>query len=101
MRHSSDVDSEKVAGPEYTLGQTIEQLAGWQRGERMYPIEVAVSAVHWMTGAPQPLRTFKPTMRETLAALNAWLADERPELPEDLALLTLYWLRAIYEDSRP
>ena len=102
MKQSEEADTEKVAPPEYTIGETIEQLAGWRRGEPMYPIEVALSAVHWMTGRAQPIGTRGPmSFGATLGALNGWLADETPELPESVALATLYWLRQLYElDSR-
>jgi len=80
---------------EYTLDETIAQLQGWRRRLPMYPIDVAISAKHWfMQRANDPPRgAFPMSFAETRAAIDEWLQNEMPELPEDVALATLYWLR--------
>lgn len=82
---------------EYSLDETIAQLKDWRDGGRMYPIDVAISAVHWMEtlGAQAtPIGPrYSPTFPETLKALNAWLMNEEPDIPTHLALDTLYWLQ--------
>ncbi len=84
---------------EYTLDGTIEQLSGWQRGQAMYPIDVAISAEHWLVQYVKGhgLAAAPTGAVRTLAELRRWLGNEEPELPESLALETLQWLRVAWD----
>jgi hypothetical protein len=84
--------------PPLTLPATIGQLSTWAKGGRMYPIEVAISAVHWMgqTKLPDGYAD-RASFRETLAELEAWLKNEDPDIPTPIAEDALFWLRQIRE----
>lgn len=84
--------------PPLTLPATIGQLSAWSKGGRMYPIEVAISAVHWMSHTKLPDEyADRALFRETLAELEAWLKNEDPDIPALLAEDALFWLRQIRE----
>jgi hypothetical protein len=80
---------------EYTLAETIYELEGWARGERMFPIDTAISATYWLERAPSSVDPGKsePSLQATIDRLNEWLKNEEPKLPDDLALVTLHWLK--------
>jgi hypothetical protein len=82
---------------EYTLDDTIEELNNWRQGGRMFPIEVAISAVHWLEKAPGSIDPGKtePSLEKTIERLKEWLGNTEPKLPDDLALSTFYWLRRV------
>ena len=93
---------EVVMGPEYTLIETIDQLEGWTRGKRMYPIEVGISASHWFECASErdiSQDKYEPSFLETREALKAWLLDSSPYISEDLGFSILEWLRVIEQES--
>jgi hypothetical protein len=74
--------------PEYSLAETIRALQKWSNGGRMYPVEVANSAVHWLRAAKLP----EGYADEVLAALESWLEDESPHIPDGTATEALFWL---------
>lgn len=82
--------------PEYTHEETIAELEAWMNGGRMYPIEVALSSVYWLEHAPAPTDPASALyVREAVAELRAWLGDERPDIPDDLAEIALRCLRLV------
>lgn len=82
---------------EYTLEETIAELENWNQGGRMFPIEVAISAVHWLEQAPSGIDDGKtePSLQDTLGALRLWLTDETPHIPDSTALAALHWLKRV------
>jgi hypothetical protein len=80
--------AEIVEEPDYTLDETISALHGWAHlGKRMYPIEVANSAIYWLERAPASL-----DVEDVLDQLKGWLADETPNMPDSTGELALRWL---------
>ena len=85
---------------EYTLKETIDALDGWaNRGQRMFAIDAALSAVHYLQDAPLKLdddnRAGGFGLWITFAALRSWLKNEESEIPTQLALATLHWCRML------
>jgi hypothetical protein len=82
---------------EYDLQETIDELRGWlNRGERFYPIDTAISALHWLEKAPggtAQTGSFPLSFEDTKAELRAWLANEDQYLPEPIGEAALYWLK--------
>lgn len=84
-----------MSEPEYTLEETIEELQGWRKGQAMFPVEVALSSVHWLEKAPSTIDAgdTEPSLQNILDRLNEWLLNDEPNLPDDVCLGTLHWLR--------
>jgi len=75
---------------EYTRAETIKELDGYlNHGRRMYGIDTAISAVHWLKLSDNDA----PGLASTIAALEFWLADETPNLPDSIAAAALDWLQ--------
>ena len=77
--------------PTYTLDETIAELEGYFRGERVYAIELAFSAVYWLERIPER----GPATDEVIACVKGWLADETPKWPEHQMKRALLCLRAL------
>ena len=81
--------------PPYTLAETISQLRWHMRGKRIYPIELGLSAAHWLHAADsETMGAYPMTFAETTRELDTWIGNEDPNLPEPLIEAALYWLRA-------
>lgn len=91
------------APPEYSRAECIEQIRGYFRGGRIYPIDLAVSAVHWLTevGADMAAGTQPAELTETICELKGWLENEEAELPDHLLEETLHWLRVTTPKGAP
>lgn len=90
----------------YTLAETIEEIESWDKGGRMYGIDVAISAAYWLEHAPFSSEfkdreagddTFERPMslNTTVMCLKAWLSDETPDLPDRTVYAALFWLRQV------
>jgi hypothetical protein len=91
---------------EYDRRETIAVLDGWLHlGESFYPIDTAISALHWLDASPPETATHgdhPQSFEETRKELRAWLANDAPHFPEALGDAVLYWLeRADRAQSSP
>jgi len=84
-------------GPEYTLKQTIRELDGWlNKGRCFYPIDTAISALHWLSNATIIDGTHDGvTMRQAADRLRTWLGNDVPDLGIETGEAALYWLRRL------
>lgn len=72
--------------PEYTLPETIAEIATWMNGGRMYPVEVAMSALYWLERAsPAASKEEARYRHKVIVELAGWLNDARPHLPNATA----------------
>jgi len=86
--------AKKESRPEYTLAGAIAELLGYLRGQRIFPIELAESALYWLERAPRGTTgDGQDTLEHTIVRLTEWLGNEDPNLPETLIESSLYWLR--------
>ncbi len=94
-------------GCEYDLSETIGSLDGWaNHGKRMYPIETAFSAVHWLERMPAEAREWPcftdgygatVALSDTLNLLRGWLSDDTPNMPDRTGEAALHWLKLMDE----
>jgi hypothetical protein len=98
---ASEKQNRENIPPPLTLPATIGQLSTWANGGPMYPIDVAISAVHWLSRARMPDGyADRAQFRETVAALEAWLMNTEPNMPNAVAEDALFWLREVREAKK-
>lgn len=97
---ANDDEGREDDGPECTIEETIAELDGYERGERIDPILIADSAAHWLEVSDVQLddaareRIAAGETRATVAAeLRDWLGNEDPWLADDVIDSALFWLR--------
>jgi len=86
--------------PEYTLAETIAEIEAWMNGGRMYPVEVAVSALYWLERAsPAASKEEAQHRHEVIVELAGWLNDSRPNLPDVTARGALQCLLEVLKSA--
>lgn len=78
---------------EYTRSETIREFDKWAyHGGRLFGIDATISAVYWLERS-EPIHGWREKFDETLEGLRAWLADDTPNLPDQLGEAALQCLR--------
>lgn len=93
-------EERKVVGYEsaeecdYTREEVIAELDGYlNEGKRIFPIELAFSALYWLNHSEKPSWEWVGPFDRCGLALMSWLGNDDPNLPDSLIKGVLHWLR--------